>query len=40
MTQEEINKMDRQINKEPEPDDHEPVNNPMDTDGPKAGPQF
>jgi len=40
MSQEEINKMDRQINKEPEPDDHEPINNPMDSDGPKSGPQF
>ena len=36
MSQEEINKMDRQINKEPEPDDHEPVANPMDPDGPAA----
>ena len=37
MTQEEINKMDRQINKEPEPDDHEPIDNPMDKDA-AAGP--
>jgi len=36
MSQEEINKMDRQINKEPEPDDHEPTANPMDPDGPAA----
>jgi hypothetical protein len=36
MTEEEINKMDRQINKEPEPDDHEPVADPMDPDGPAA----
>jgi len=36
MSQEEINKMDRQINKEPEPDDHEPIANPMDPDGPAA----
>jgi len=34
MSQEEINKMDREINKEPEPDDHEPIANPMDPDGP------
>ena len=34
MTQEEIAKMDRQINKEPEPEDHEPLDNPMDKDGP------
>ena len=36
MTEEEINKMDREINKEPEPDDHEPMDNPMDKDGPAA----
>ena len=36
MTQMEIEKMDRQINKEPEPDDHEPIANPMDPDGPAA----
>ena len=43
MTQEEIAKMDRQINKEPEPDDHEPMDNPMDKDGasvPAKGPGF
>ena len=34
MTQEEIKDMERQINGEPEPDDHEPMANPMDTDGP------
>jgi hypothetical protein len=36
MSQEEISKMDREINKEPEPDDHEPIANPMDPDGPAA----
>ena len=43
MTQEEIAKMDRQINKEPEPEDHEPLDNPMDKDGasvPAKGPGF
>ena len=40
MTQVEIEKMDRQINNEPEPDDHEPMDNPMDKDGPKSGPAF
>ena len=34
MTQEEIDTMDRQINGEPEPEDHEPMDNPMDKDGP------
>ena len=34
MSQEEIKDMDRQINGEPEPDDHEPMDNPMDKDGP------
>ena len=37
MTQEEIKDMDRQINGEPEPDDHEPIDNPMDKDA-AAGP--
>jgi hypothetical protein len=40
MTQEEIDKMDRQINKEPEPDDHEPMDNPMDGGGASGGPSF
>ena len=39
MTDDEIKKMDRQIHGEPEPDDHAPVGNPMDPDGPLTGPQ-
>jgi len=34
MTQDEIDSMERQITGEPEPDDHEPMDNPMDKDGP------
>ena len=43
MTQDEIAKMDRQINNEPEPEDHEPMDNPMDKDGagtPAKGPGY
>ena len=40
MTQEEIDKMDREINKEPEPDDHEPIDNPMDGGGSAGGSGF
>ena len=36
MSTEDISKMERQINKEPEPEDHEPMDNPMDKDGPSV----
>ena len=30
----------QEMNNEPEPEDHEPMDNPMDKDGPKSGPAF
>ena len=39
MTQDEIDDMEKQMHGEPEPDDHAPLGNPMDPDGPLAGPQ-
>ena len=34
MSKEEIKQMDKEIHGEPEPQDHEPMDNPMDKDGP------
>ena len=39
MTQDEIDDMEKQMHGEPEPDDHAPLGNPMDPDGPLTGPQ-
>ena len=40
MTQDEIDDMEKQMHGEPEPDDHEPVDNPMDDGGSTGGPRF
>ena len=39
MTQPEIDQMEREIHGEPEPQDHAPLGNPLDPDGPLTGPQ-
>jgi len=38
MSKDEIKQMDKEINGEPEPQDHEPMDNPLDPDGPAVGP--
>ena len=39
MSQPEIDQMEKEIHGEPEPDDHAPLGNPLDPDGPLTGPQ-
>ena len=40
MTQDEIDDMEKQMHGEPEPDDHEPMDNPMDGGGSAGGSGF